>query len=389
VDPRFSVLLPTHDRADVVGHAIRSVLDQTSGDFELLIVGDGCTDGTAAVVLGFGDPRIRWFDLPKGPGFGYANRNVGLREARGDLIAFMAHDDVWLPDHLDVLGARFEAPDVEWAYSRPLWVSDQGLMVPFAVDLTRPAQLNHFLTVSNSIPASCVVHRRTCLDRYGYWPEDVASGADWEQWKAIVGPSAGANIAYVREATTLHFRADWRDPALWGPVPLHRWLGVAAEPRQWPETLNAALIAGETPQASLLRAVQGDPEGRTNAIRWGVSEALDLLAWTQAAELDRLDGALAVARNEAEAWQREAGSADDRAEASVRGADEARRWAEDAVRLSEESARSAEESARRAEASLAEARDARAELAALLGSTSWRLTAPLREARALLRRMAR
>ena len=71
MSPRFTVLMPTHYRPDVIGFAIQSVLNQTETDFELFIVGDGAWPETSAVVHRFTDPRIRWFDLPKAPGYGY------------------------------------------------------------------------------------------------------------------------------------------------------------------------------------------------------------------------------------------------------------------------------------------------------------------------------
>ena len=114
---------------------IKSVLWQTEQNFEILVAGDGCIDNTAEVVAAFKDERIRWFDLPKAPGFGYANRNVALRQARGELVAFLAHDDLLLPDHLALLAACFDDDRVEWAYSRPVWVSIDGLVLPLPINL--------------------------------------------------------------------------------------------------------------------------------------------------------------------------------------------------------------------------------------------------------------
>jgi len=137
--PRFSVLLPTHNRDDVIEYAIRSCLWQTEQDFELLIVGDGCTDRTSEVVSHFNDARIRWFDLPKAPLSGYANRNTVLRQARGHFIAYAQHDDIFFPDHLSRLAATAERTGVQWCYSRPLWVEPDGVLAPFAIDLTNGA----------------------------------------------------------------------------------------------------------------------------------------------------------------------------------------------------------------------------------------------------------
>ena len=285
--PRYSVLLPTHDRADVVGYAIRSVLAQTVTDFELLVVGDGCTDDTAAVVASFGDPRIRWFDLPKAPGFGYANRNLALREARGELIAFMAHDDLYLPDHLVRLAEPFRDERVVWAYSRPVWVTDEGILIPFALDLRQPDQLLTFLTRRNSIPASCVVYRRSCIVRHGEWPEDLASGADWEYWKRIIVADGVPGIGYVEASTALHFRADWHSGRSWGPYPMDAWLQVAEGP-SWPTSLRVQVPSGTTAQSYFWGRSVADQEGWPVALRTGIREAIDLLAWNGSAAMPEL-----------------------------------------------------------------------------------------------------
>jgi len=80
--PKVSVVIPTYNRAHLVGRAIRSVLNQTYQDFEIIVVDDGSTDNTKEVVKSFNDPRIRYIRHEKNRG-GSAARNTGIRAARG------------------------------------------------------------------------------------------------------------------------------------------------------------------------------------------------------------------------------------------------------------------------------------------------------------------
>ena len=289
--PRWTILLPTHDRAEVVGFAIRSVLAQTVEDFELLVVGDGCTDSTAEVVTGFDDDRIRWFDLPKAPGFGYANRNVALREARGEFVGFMAHDDLYFPDHLELMEGLLARPGVEWAYSRPLWIDDDGTIVPFAVDLRRPAELERFLNKGNRLPASCVVHRRDVLERVGGWPEERMQAGDWVLWTRMVGPAQGATIAYQPTPTCLHFRAIWKTGSKWGPVPLESWQRAANE-GYWPDPLCTAVPPDTLPQADVWVRIEQGGDDWLEACRSAVVSVLDGFAWDVAVAQPRLERSL-------------------------------------------------------------------------------------------------
>ncbi|MCS5722017.1 glycosyltransferase [Herbiconiux sp. CPCC 203407] len=206
---RWSILLPTYNGRPTLEAAVESVLAQTEADFELLIVGDGCTDDTAAYVTGLTDARVRWFDLPKGPGFGYTNRNVALRESQGEHIAYMAHDDLWAPDHLELLGAAFDATGADFAVTRPQWLSPSGALAPLPVDLVDPVRLAEFRSDFNEVPAVCVAFTRSALEAAGWWPEDVESAGDWELWKRILAVS-DHEPAVVPQATTIHFRAVWR-----------------------------------------------------------------------------------------------------------------------------------------------------------------------------------
>ena len=99
--PMVSVIIATFNWRAALRLAIRSALGQTLQAFEILVVGDACTDDSEAVVEAFGDPRIRWLNLAENAGSQYGPNNAGLNAARGEWIAYLGHDDIWAPRHID------------------------------------------------------------------------------------------------------------------------------------------------------------------------------------------------------------------------------------------------------------------------------------------------
>lgn len=276
--PLVSVLLPTHNRADVLPYAIEAVLGQTVQDIELLVVGDGCTDNTSEVVQSFRDQRIRWFDLPKAPHFGYANRNIALREARGSYIGFMAHDDLIIHDHFERCLDILEKDDsVEWVYTRPIWVTPDGTVIPVAYNLHNPDTFDLFMARQvNGIPASCVVHRRSCLEDYGYWNDALPACGDWDMWIRIIEGGGRQNFAFLSEPTCLHFRANWRTEKNAGPDELKIWRTFYDKSALVPESLQVSIPEGVPEQRVFWEHMSADQVGWARSLRKAVVQVFDL-----------------------------------------------------------------------------------------------------------------
>ena len=182
------------------------MLAQTQTDFELIIVGDGCGDDTRAIVASRAETRIRFVDAAKAPGFGYATRRAALETATGELVAFIADDDLMAPHHLAVLEGQLQQHDI--AYTRPIWCVPSGELVPMSFDL-RDATTRSQFARTNVVPAVFWALRRTALAAAGGWPVHVDVAADWHLWRAVL--EGGTSIGYSAEATAVHFRAKRRD----------------------------------------------------------------------------------------------------------------------------------------------------------------------------------
>jgi glycosyltransferase involved in cell wall biosynthesis len=358
--PRFSILMPTHSRIDVIGLAIQSVLDQTVEDFELLVVGDGCATGTAEVVAAFQDARIRFFDLPKAPNYGYANRNIALREARGELIGFAADDDLLFPDHLEILADGLK-DGAAIAYSQALWVSTDGIAAPFLTNLELADEFRFFMESGNTIPASCFLYRADSLPSRDVWPEDVASAADWRLWQRIIRDNPHNPFSYYRVPTILHFSAAWKKSRHSGSTQFATLLDIADKAGWWPSALRVWIPDASTEQSEYSRLMRADPAAWSGQMRRAVGDLVARLAWE---DIQATRPMLASAEAEKATLQPEISRLRNELDLVRQSNAELQQAASDANRETKEIEQKLQA--------------CQMEIAALYQSRSWRITAPLR-----------
>jgi len=211
--PFFSILLPTYNRDDLISTSIKSVLNQTFTNYELMVVGDGCTDSTEKIVkrISSEDSRVKWFPFSKGKGFGYSNRNIVLKKSNGKYIAWMPHDDIWFPDHLEYFFKFLsENPSYKFVYSRPIWMHSDGTLIPSYFNLQNTSTRKLFLNSHNEIPAYCVVLERKIAESVGYLNSNLSHAADWDLWKKIYKKQTTPRIGFISVPTGIHFKANWR-----------------------------------------------------------------------------------------------------------------------------------------------------------------------------------
>jgi glycosyltransferase involved in cell wall biosynthesis len=200
--PRVTVIIPTYNWSSVLPYSIGSVLRQSFSDFELLVVGDGCTDDSEQIVTAIADRRLRWIHLPVNTGHQSTPNNEGLRRALGSIIAYLGHDDLWLPHHLEVMISAIDA-GADVAHSIVHMIGAEG-------DITPPAGGMLGYQPGQWMPPTGVVHRRIAAEKIGGWRDYRSLSTDPESDFFHRMHQAGFAFQSVCRLTAVKFPASWR-----------------------------------------------------------------------------------------------------------------------------------------------------------------------------------
>lgn len=202
--PRVSICIPTYNSARFLGATIESALAQDFADFELVISDNASTDETPALCARYTDPRIRYvrFDTLVGQG-GNWNRCVNL--ARGEFVALLHADDIYLPDFLSARMKQFEATaHMDVAFGAVDLIDENGGRIGQQVfreqERSAPAPEFYADLLQGCVinPASIVV-RRALYDRTGPFNEQRLWGIDWDMWLRL---AAIGGVSYTRHISS-------------------------------------------------------------------------------------------------------------------------------------------------------------------------------------------
>jgi glycosyltransferase involved in cell wall biosynthesis len=285
--PRVTIIIATYNWSSVLPYSIGSVLRQTFTDFELLVVGDGCTDDSADVVSAIGDPRVQWINLPQNSRHQSGPNNEGLARARGEFIAYLGHDDLWLPHHLAVSVAALDRTGADLSSTLTANVAPDGEFVwPTLPDGTSGA----------SSPLA-MVHRKRVTDEIGGWRHyrETKPTPDVELWRRA--HAAGYRFTFVPRLTGIKFAAGHRrnvyvtkpnhEQALWSAR-------IEAKPdfefEQMANFIVGPAVPNGIPYRSLLRMLLRQTVARLRKRRAGVARWPGLRPRSSIDEVRRFKG---------------------------------------------------------------------------------------------------
>lgn len=186
VDPLVSIVIPTYNRAHLIKRSIRSVLDQTYQNFEIIVVDDGSTDNTEEIIKSFNESKLNYIKHNRNKGAA-ATMNTGINYSKGDFVAFQGSDDEWLLEKLEKEMKAFEDSKVNLGvvYSG-LWYikNNEKRYVPYSQITKKEGNIHNELLTGNFVSGLSVV-RKTCFEKVGLFNENLPSLEDWELYIRI------------------------------------------------------------------------------------------------------------------------------------------------------------------------------------------------------------
>ncbi len=203
--PVISVFIASYNHAQFLPETLESVLSQEGPGFEVVVVDDGSTDDSREILERYArrDSRIRWSQHEGGRNLGVSrtsNRAIGL--CRGEFLAWLGSDDLLMPGSLATrLRELSKASNAGMAYGRALLMdSSPERTRAIGGDVNRLGPPVVRLALSNCIPASTVMLRRSALETVGSFAEELTS-SDWELWLRLLSNRA---VVFIREPLACH-----------------------------------------------------------------------------------------------------------------------------------------------------------------------------------------
>lgn len=201
-NPKVTVVMATYNWSSVLPYSIGSVLRQTMTDFELWVVGDACTDDSEGVVRAIEDPRVHWYNRPVNFGQQGGPNNDGIERSRGQYIAYLGHDDLWLPHHLESLVSALDGgADVVWGAVSLIMPDQKRALMPAGPQSYRPGMW---------IPPSGFMHRKSLAQQAGGWRSFREISMDPEADFLFRMHQAGGRFCFVHRLTVLKLPAAER-----------------------------------------------------------------------------------------------------------------------------------------------------------------------------------
>ena len=211
-----SVIIPTFNSSGTLNLTLQTVLYQEFTDFEVWVIGDGCTDDSEHVVASFADERLHWVNLPSNSGGPSVPRNEGLRRAGGRYVAYIGHDDLWFPWHLSELVDCIENGKSDFVYSLGTVMAPEGVIGTFSL-AHEPWSRTEFISPSNWL------HRKSLTEVVGYWSTAKRLGDDQEFLRRLL--NANVRLGFRRQLSVLKFPAAmWRMYSIKSDFPQERYV---------------------------------------------------------------------------------------------------------------------------------------------------------------------